>query len=71
MRTCCKHLCVDVRCKWWSIFSAMCVFAWQARWFTRCDLKRLREYSIAVGKALLQLQWKKLLWSPLWIDHMY
>ena len=34
-------------------------------------IKRVREYSIAMGEAHLQLQWGKLLWSHLWIDHMY
>ena len=56
--------------KWWTCFSAMCVFAWQTRWFTRGDLKWLRECSIARGKAYLRLQWGKLLWSHLWIDRM-
>ena len=62
---------VDECCKWWTRFSAMCVFAWQARWFTGGDLKRLREFSIAMGEAHSQLQAGKPLWSYLWIDHMY
>ena len=44
----------------------MCVFAWQTRWFTGGNLKRLREYKIARGEAHLQLQWGKLLWTHLW-----
>ena len=32
---------------------------------------RLRERSTRMGKAHLVLQWPKLLWSYLWIDHMY
>ena len=41
--------------KWWTTFSAMYVFAWQTRWFTGGDLKRLREYSVAMGQAHIQL----------------
>ena len=33
-------------------------------------LKRLRDYSVDMGPAHVQLQWGKLLWSHLWIDHM-
>ena len=49
----------------------MCVFAWQTRWFNRGDLKWLREFSIAMGEAHLQLQWGKDVWCLLWIEHMY
>ena len=65
------QLLVGVCRKSWTNFSAMCVFAWHTRWFPRVDLKRSREYNIAMGEAHLQLQWGKLLWSHLWIDHMY
>ena len=51
---------VDVCVKWWTLFSAICVFAWQTRWLTRGDLKGLRVYSIAMGEARLQLEWGKL-----------
>ena len=63
----------DVCHKWWTSFGAMCMclFAWQTRWFAGGDLKRLREYSIAMDEAHLQLHWGKLLWSHLWIDHIY
>ena len=47
------QLWVDVSRKWWTNFSATCVFAWQKRWFTGGDLKRLKEYSIAMGETLL------------------
>ena len=50
------QLWVDVCRKWCTNFSAMCLFAWQTWWFTGGDLKRLREYSIAMGEAHLQLQ---------------
>ena len=49
-----RQLWVDVCRKWWTNFSAMCVFAWQTRWFTGGDLKWFREYSIAMGEAHLQ-----------------
>ena len=62
---------MDVCCKWWTNFSAMCVFAWHKRWFTWGDLKLLREYGVAMGQAHLSLHWGKLLWSHLWIDHTY
>ena len=51
-----RQLWVDVCRKWWTNFSAMCVFPWHARWFAGGDLKRLREYSIAMGEAHLQLR---------------
>ena len=57
--------------KWWTNFSAMCLSQWQTRWFTEGDLKRLMEYHVAMGRAHLQSLWGKLLWSHLWIDHMY
>ena len=62
---------MDVRRKWCTNFSAMCVFAWLARWFARVDIKQLREYGISMGEAHLRLQVGKLLWSHLLIDHMY
>ena len=40
-------------------------------WVSGADLGGLRECSIAMGKAHLLLEWPKLLWSHLWIDHMY
>ena len=42
------QLWVGICRKWWTNFSAMCVFAWQTPWFTWGDLKQLRE---------LVLQW--------------
>ena len=35
------------------------------------DVGRLRECSIQMGKAHLVSQWPMLLWSHLWVDHMY
>ena len=49
----------------------MCIYAWRTSWLSGADLGRLRECSIAMGKAHLLLEWRKLLWSHLWIDHMY
>ena len=59
-------------CKtWWESFASMCVFAWRSAWFSRADLGRLRNHSIAMGTAQNELQWGHLLWMLLWIDHMY
>ena len=41
------------------------------RMVLRVDLGRLRNHSIAMGAAHNELQWGKLLWTHLWIDHMY
>ena len=49
----------------------MCIYAWRTSWLSGADLGRLRECSIAVGKAHLLLEWPKLLLSHLLIDHMY
>ena len=38
---------------------------------SRGDVGRLREISTRMGKAHLVLQWPKLLWSHLWIDHTF
>ena len=46
-----RQLQVDVCHKWWTGFSAMCVFAWQTRWFTGGDFQRSREYGVAMGAA--------------------
>ena len=59
-------------CKtWWENFASMCVYAWCSAWFSGADLGRLRNHSIAMGAAHNELQWGKLLWTHLWIDHMY
>ena len=59
-------------CKtWWENFASMCVYAWRSAWFSGADLWRLRNHSIAMGAAHNELQWGKLLWTHLWIDHMY
>ena len=59
-------------CKtWWENFASMCVYAWRSAWFSGADLGRLRNHSIAMGAAHNELQWGKLLWTHLWIDHMY
>ena len=36
-----------------------------------CRRGRLRNHSITMGTAHNELQWGKLLWTHLWIDHMY
>ena len=61
----------DVCREWWDNFAQMCVCAWQTDWLSGGEVGRLRECSIRMGKAHLVLQWPKLLWSHLWIDHMY
>ena len=59
-------------CKtWWENFASICVYAWRSAWFSGADLGRLRNHSIAMGAAHNELQWGKLLWTHLWIDHMY
>ena len=59
-------------CKtWWENLASMCVFAWRSAWFSGADLGRLRNHSIPMGAAHNELQWGKLLWTHLWIDHMY
>ena len=49
----------------------MCVYAWHSAWFSGADLGQLRNHGIATGTAHNELQWGKLLWTHLWIDHMY
>ena len=61
----------DVCGKWWDNFAKMCVYAWQTGWLSGGDVGRLCECSIQMGKAHLVLPWPKLLWSHLWIDHVY
>ena len=56
---------------WWENFASMCVFAWRSAWFSGADFWRLRRHSIAMGAAHNELQWGKLLWTHLWLDHMY
>ena len=59
-------------CKtWWENFASMCVYAWRSAWFSKADLGRLPNHSMAMGVAPNDLQWGKLLWTHLWIDHMY
>ena len=59
-------------CKtWWENFASKCVYVWRSAWFSGADLGRLRKHSIAMGAAHNELQWGKLLWTHLWIDHMY
>ena len=60
----------DVCWQWWDNFAKMCIYAWRTSWLFGAGLGRLRECSIAMGKAHLLLEWPKLLWSHLWIDHM-
>ena len=49
----------------------MCVYAWQTDWLSGGKVGRLRKCSICMGKVHLVLHCPKLLWSSLWIDHMY
>ena len=49
----------------------MCVYAWRSAWFSGADLGRLQNHGIAMGTAHNELQRGKLLWTLLWIDHMY
>ena len=49
----------------------MCVFAWRSAWCSGEDLGQLRNHSIGMGVAHNELQWGNLLWTHLWIDHMY
>ena len=49
----------------------MCVLAWCSACFSGADLGWLRRHSIAMGSAHNELQWGKLMWTHLWIDHMY
>ena len=57
--------------KLWDTFASMCVYAWRSAWFSGADLWRLQNHSIAMSTAHNELQWGKLLWTHLWIDHMY
>ena len=61
----------DVCRQWWDNFAKMCIYALRTCWLSGADLGRLRECSIAMGKAHLLLERPKLLWSHFWIDYMY
>ena len=52
-------------------FASMCVFAWRFAWFSGADFGRLWSHSIAIGTTHHELQWGKLVWTHLGIDHMY
>ena len=56
---------------WRENFASMCVFAWRSASFSGADLRRLWRHRIAMGAAHNELQWGKLLWTHLRIDHMY
>ena len=59
-------------CKtWWEDFASMCVYGCRSAWFSGANLGLLRNHSIAMGTAHNELPWGKLLWTHLWIDHMY
>ena len=60
----------DVCRQWSDNFAKICIYAWCTSWLSGADLGRLRECSIAMGKGHLLLEWPKLLWSHLWIDHL-
>ena len=55
----------------WENFASMRVFVWRPAWFSGADLGWLRRHSIAMGTTHNELPWGKLLWTHLWIDHMY
>ena len=57
--------------EWWDNFAKMCVYAWQTGWMSGGNVGRLHECSIRMVRADLVLQWSNVLWSHLWIDHMY
>ena len=61
----------DVCRQWGDNFAKMCIYAWRTSWLSGADLRRLANCGIAMGKAHFHLEWPKLLWSHLWIDHMY
>ena len=57
--------------KWWGAFQVGCRFAWQSAFFSGAALWELREASCTMGDVHLTLGFSKVLWSHLWIDHMY
>ena len=61
----------DVCREWWGNFAQRSLYAWQTDWLSRGEVGRLGECSVRMGKGHLVLQWPKLLWSHLWIHHMY
>ena len=61
----------DVCRQWWDNFAKICIHAWRISLLSGADLGRLPECSIPMGKAHVLLELPKLLWSHLWIDHMY
>ena len=61
----------DVCREWWDSFDRMCVYAWQTDLLCGGEVGRLHECRLSMHKAHLALHWPKLLWSHLWIDHMY
>ena len=48
-----------------------CVYSLGVPEFSGADLGHLRNHSIAMGATHNELQWGKLLWTHLWIDHIY
>ena len=60
----------SVRKAWWDNFASLCVFAWRSALFSGADLGRLRNHNTALGTAHNELQWAKLLWTHLWMDHI-
>ena len=49
----------------------MCVFASRSARCSGADLGPLRWHSIVMNAVHNELQWGKLLWTHLWIGHMY
>ena len=64
------RLWADVGTEWWDNFAKTCVYPWQTGWLSGGGVARLHKCSIRMGKAHFVLQWPKLLWSHVWIDHI-
>ena len=60
------------RCtQWWEAFALWCKYAWQSDFLTGAHLSNLREACVTMGRNHNALRFPKLLWSHLWIDHIY
>ena len=49
----------------------MCVAAWRSSFFDGAALRALFESSRRMAESHLRIGFAQLLWSHLWIDHMY
>ena len=60
------------RCtKWWEAFAIGCKYAWQSEFLSGQQLADLRTACLTMGQHHNALRFGKVLWSHLWIDHMY